>query len=114
MAGGRQRLLKVKVSDQELTAVRRKASRLGVSAQRLLIESALIGSEQSVTERRALYEELMAVRRLLAALGNNVNQIARATHATGQTPPLDATATALARMLARADAVLSGIETLTR
>ena len=51
---------------------------------RLLVESALAprGAE-TPAERRAAMQELFALHRLLAAVSNNVNQIAKATNATG-------------------------------
>jgi Bacterial mobilisation protein (MobC) len=103
-------MLKVRVSEEELAAIRRKAARLRVSPQRLLVESALVVGAHSAPERRALFEEVMVVRRLLAALGNNVNQIARIANSTGGVPPLDAPLDALARTLARADATLDELQ----
>lgn len=52
---------------------------------RLLVESALAAAaSETPSERRNAMEELFALHRLLAAVSNNVNQIARATNATGE------------------------------
>ena len=54
-----------------------RAAELGVSVLRLLVESALSGLE-TPTERRETVAELFELRRLLATVANNVNQLARA------------------------------------
>ena len=55
-----------------------------VSVPRLLVESALSGGGETPTQRREALAELFAVHRLLAGMANNVNQIAKATNATGE------------------------------
>ena len=104
-------MLKVRVSQQELTAIRGKAARLRVSPQRLLVECALESNGGSATERRALFEELMAVRRLMAALGNNVNQVTRIASTTGDGLALDALVAMITRVLTRTDAMLTTLRT---
>lgn len=100
-------MLKVRVSDEELAAIRREAARLGVTVQRLLVESALAGRAHTATERHAQQDELSSVRRLVAAVGNNVNQLARVANATGRLPAQSAAALeAVARVMARLDAAL--------
>lgn len=55
----------------------------GVTVPRLLIEAALASSAgETPTERRNAMVELFGIHRLLAAVSNNVNQIAKATNAT--------------------------------
>nr|WP_067067549.1 plasmid mobilization relaxosome protein MobC [Carbonactinospora thermoautotrophica] len=100
----------MRLSDEEKEKIAARAEALGVSIQRLLVESALAGSAQTVTERRALVAELLGVRRLVAALGNNINQLARVANATGAAPPeLAAAAAAVARAMARLDATVAGV-----
>lgn len=60
------------------------AAELGVTVPRFLKESALALSRgESATERRALITELFGVQRHLAAVGNNLNQIARGVNIDG-------------------------------
>jgi hypothetical protein len=63
--------------------LRERAAELGVSVPRLLVESALSGVETS-TDRRAMVVELFEVRRLLATVANNVNQLARVANTSGE------------------------------
>jgi len=51
----------------------------------LLVESALGGGE-SPEGRRVVMAQLFEVRRLLATMANNVNQLARSANVTGQVP----------------------------
>lgn len=81
--GGRRNRVDVKLSDEEMVQVQARAISLGVSVPRLLVESVLYGGVATVTERHQLYRELTQVRRLVAALGNNVNQLARVANSTG-------------------------------
>ncbi|GAA1821276.1 hypothetical protein GCM10009749_35040 [Agromyces neolithicus] len=75
----------VKVSAEEEGILARLAAAQGVSIVRLLVESALSSeSHETPTQRRELLAELFRVHRLLAAISNNVNQIAKATNATGE------------------------------
>ena len=52
---------------------------------RLLVESALPGVE-TPAERRAWLAELFELRRLLATVANNVNQLARVANTSGELP----------------------------
>ena len=83
--GGRQYEHKVRVSPEEEGRLVALAEAQRATVPRLLIESALAprGSETPAS-RRAAMEELFALHRLLAAVSNNVNQIAKATNATGE------------------------------
>lgn len=102
VGGARRHAHQVKVSAEEELALQVRAGRLGVSVPRLLVEAALAegapgdprasrsaggadgagGGLRGVTpaERAALAQELFAVRRLLAGVANNVNQLARAAN----------------------------------
>lgn len=83
--GGRQHRHVVKVSPAEEGQLLRLAEAQRVTVPRLLVESALAREAgETVTERREAVAELFRIHRLLAAVSNNVNQIARATNATGQ------------------------------
>ena len=84
--GGRRHVVKVLLSDREATVLEARAERAGVSVQRFLLESALVGNRQTVTERHALYRTLLAARRTLVGLGNNLNQLARVANTSGRVP----------------------------
>lgn len=81
--GGRSKVIKVKVSPDELLSLVVRASELDWTVQRLLVESALADHGETMTERRQSAAELFRISRLLGTVANNVNQIARATNATG-------------------------------
>ncbi|MGY5319294.1 plasmid mobilization relaxosome protein MobC [Neomicrococcus lactis] len=69
----------------EDAALRVAAASMGVTVPRLLKESALsVSRGETVTERHELIKELFLVQRGIAAVGNNINQIARAANATGE------------------------------
>jgi hypothetical protein len=75
----------VLLSESERERLRERAAELGVSVPRLLVEAALEGRE-TPTDRRRELAELFEVRRLLATVANNVNQLARAANISGQVP----------------------------
>lgn len=80
--GGRSVRRVVRLSEFEDNALMLKASEQGVSVQRLLVESALtFETGETATERREAVTSVLQVQRQLAAIGNNLNQIARATNA---------------------------------
>lgn len=109
-AGGRRLRHEVKVTETEEAQLKAKAAEQGVTVPRLLVEAALAGGGETATQRRELAAELFATYRLLAAMSNNVNQIARATNATGETQPDTAAALdAVRRTAQRVDAVLEGM-----
>lgn len=72
--GGRRRVTKVLMSEDEYARVSAKAADLAVSIPRLLVESAF-DDAPTTTERRALYAELLALRRLLARLSEQVSEL---------------------------------------
>lgn len=105
--GGRPYKHTVRLSDQEQLQIEARAIVAGVSIPRLLKEAALAGDERTASERRAIGSELAAVRRFLAALSNNVNQLAMVANSTGEVPPqLVPTMHAVARATARLNAVM--------
>ena len=76
--GGRPVRHVVKVSVEEEAALLGAAARLRVSVPRLLVDAALtVEGDMSLTERRQLAVEIMEVRRLLATVANNANQLAK-------------------------------------
>jgi len=88
VAGGRERTgrsHRVYVSEEEEVRLAKLAAEQRVTVPRLLVESALSGVETS-TQRRATIAELFALRRSLAGMANNVNQIARAANTDGRAP----------------------------
>lgn len=86
--GGRSIRRVVRLSEFEDNALMLKASEQGVSVQRLLVESALtFETGETATERREAIANILQAQRQLAAIGNNLNQMARATNA-GE--PIDA------------------------
>ncbi len=86
VAGGRQHSHRVKVTPEEEALLVQLAEAQRVSVPRLLVESALAAKGETSTQRREAMVELLAVRRLLAAVSNNVNQIARHANASGEFP----------------------------
>ncbi len=73
----------ITLTEDERDQLRARAGELGVSVPRLMVESALEGQE-TPTERRQQVAELFEVRRLLATVANNVNQLARAANISGE------------------------------
>jgi len=73
----------VTLTEVEREQLRARASELGVSVPRLMVESALSGVE-TPTDRKQQIAELFEVRRLLATVANNVNQLARSANISGQ------------------------------
>ncbi len=73
------------VTDEEKASLARRAAEQRVSVSRLLVESAL-GGGGSPEGRRAVMAQLFELRRLLATMANNVNQLARSANITGEVP----------------------------
>ncbi|MDJ0344242.1 hypothetical protein QMK19_28965 [Streptomyces sp. H10-C2] len=86
VVGGRRHVTKVLMTDDEWVAVQARAIAMGVSVPRALIEAATGTPPQTRTERVALYQELMGLRRLVANVTNNVNQIAKTLNAGVDVP----------------------------
>lgn len=85
--GGRPYKHEVKVSPEEEAGLLLRANAQSVTIPRLLVESALAErAGEAATERREQLAELFRLHRMLAALGNNLNQIARAANADGTVP----------------------------
>ena len=75
----------VLLTEEEREQLRARAGELGVSVPRLLVESALSGVE-TPTERRAWIAGLFELRRLLATVANNINQLAKVANTSGEVP----------------------------
>jgi len=74
----------VKLTEEERDRLRARAAELGVSVPRLMVESALGGATGMAPDRQREVAELFEVRRLLATVANNVNQLARLANTTGE------------------------------
>lgn len=111
-AGGRSMRRVVKLTVEQNLALQLMADEAGVSVPRLLVESTLAQSRrETATERRELITLLFQLQRGLAAAGNNVNQIARATNATGEIQgELDASLDHLRATVARIDEALESLK----
>lgn len=108
--GGRRLRHEVKVTEAEEEQLKGRAGELGITVPRLLVEAALAGGGETATQRREVAAELFATYRLLAAISNNVNQIAKATNATGEVQAeTAATLEAVRRTALRVDAALEGM-----
>ncbi|WP_296388120.1 plasmid mobilization relaxosome protein MobC [Williamsia sp.] len=59
-----------------------RASTIRVTVSRLLVESALADKGETASDRAHLATSMFGAYRMLAALSNNINQIARATNAS--------------------------------
>jgi uncharacterized protein (DUF1778 family) len=105
--GGRQHAVKVRFTEEEYSQIAERAAAAHVSVQRFLVEGALAPRRQVVVPA-ALIAELSGLRRLLANLANNVNQIARRLNTTGRPDgSVSAVAEALTRTLGRLDTVVA-------
>lgn len=110
VTGGRQRDVKVRVTAEEHALLAEKADQHGVSVPRLLVEAALSSGQETPTERRAAMAELFAIRRLFAAVSNNLNQMTRATNATGEfAAEVTHTQRAIRNVVARVDESIDGL-----
>lgn len=89
--GGRQHRHVVRVTPEEEAKLLALALRYRVSVPKLLVDSALAGGAQAGAAndsvRDALVTELFGVHRLLANVTNNVNQMTKVLHSTGEMPP---------------------------
>ena len=82
----RDRRYTVKVNAVEDAALRARAGAAGVTVPRLMFESALDAHIVTDTQRAEVVAEVFAVRRLMATVANNVNQLARYANTEGVFP----------------------------
>jgi hypothetical protein len=102
--------IQVKATESERDQLRARAAQLGVSVPRLMVESALDGGGSlTATERREGMAELFEVRRLLATVANNVNQLARLANISGEV----AAGERLERTLGEVDGLVARLRELT-
>ena len=105
--GGRQHRHEVKVTAEEEGRLLALALRYQVSVPKLLVDSTLSGGATNAAGREELLAELFRAHRLLAGIANNVNQIARATNATGEAQAeTSATLAAVRRTAERIDGLI--------
>jgi hypothetical protein len=108
--GGRPHQHMVRVTDYEEARLRLLADAENVTIPRLLVERALAEGGETPSQRRDALVELFRVRRQLAGLATNVNQIAHAVNIDGRLP-IGSTAT-LARIeevVVNVDAAIEGL-----
>ncbi len=88
----RNRRVDLRVSDDELLELRKRAAESGVSIQRMMVDAVLQNpGDSSGAVDSAAAAELVEARRELARIGNNVNQLVRVAH-NSQNGDLDALA----------------------
>lgn len=105
--GGRQAKIEVKVTGDEAALLRARATVAGMSVQRLMVTRALSETTAAPVDyevRRAAWEQACEVRNLIAAVGNNMNQIARNANTDLEVPEdfpaaMDAVNRAMRRVL---------------
>ena len=108
---GPTRFVRVSMSEQERARLLMLEERTGRSPSEVLVSAALYArSSESLTERRALASELIAARRYLAALSNNVNQLAKHANAKDEFPEEARVALGRVRTIAeRINGVVGGL-----
>lgn len=101
------------MSEFERAQLAKLEERTGRSPSEILVSAALYSRDsESLAERRAMAVEFMAARRYLAALSNNVNQLARHANATDEFP--EAARTVLTRVRAVAERINDLVNGLIR
>jgi hypothetical protein len=101
------------MSEFERAQLKVLEERTGRSPSEILVSAALYAeNSESLAERRAMAVEFIAARRYLAALSNNVNQLARHANATDDFP--EASRTVLTRVRAVADRINTMLDSMVR
>ncbi|WP_237739554.1 plasmid mobilization relaxosome protein MobC [Arthrobacter sp. TB 26] len=108
---GETQYVRVSMSEQERTRLYVLEEQTGRSPSEILVSAALYAqSSDSLAERRALATEFMAARRYLAALSNNVNQLAKHANATDEFPEEARVAVGRVRAIAdRMNGIIDGL-----
>jgi hypothetical protein len=75
--GKRARRYEVSVTAEEDVQLQARAIAAGVTVPRLLFESAMSAHVETDTDRKSAIAEVFAVRRLMANVANNTNQLAK-------------------------------------
>lgn len=104
----------MRVTPEEEAQLLALTLRYRVSVPKLLVDSTLAGGTEIAAEnasvRQALITELFGLHRLLANVANNVNQMTKVPHSTGELPPQTGEVLAAARRTAeRIDDVIDGL-----
>ena len=81
--GGRQRAVKIRLTDAEYEVPVARAIDARVSIQRYMIAAALARKPSALQAPSSVVAELAALRRLVGSLANNINQIARKLNSGG-------------------------------
>lgn len=114
--GGRIARHVVRVTPEQEAQLLALALRYRVSVPKLLVDSALAGGSAAAASnasvRVAIIDELFGVHRLLASISANVNQMAKATNATGEVQ--DSMEATSAHVRAVADRIDAYIDKLSR
>ncbi|MFJ6419184.1 MobC family plasmid mobilization relaxosome protein [Paeniglutamicibacter sp. NPDC091659] len=102
---------KVRVSAAQEEMLLHLSEKMGdLSIPKLMVQSTLMGGSENLHNAKHLSAELMRISRLLGRVSVNVNQIARATNATGELQSdTQATLAAMRRVTERIDEMLDKI-----
>lgn len=104
--GGRHTSHKVRVTPEEEASLVRVATAARITVPRLLVESALHGVAVPTQQRDAMVE-MFALRRLLAGVATNMNQVAKRMNSGDRVGgELTATLDAVRRVVLRIDAAI--------
>ena len=108
VVGGRRHAHRVLVTPEEEARLLLLAGEAGVTVPRLLVEAALAPARgETATSRRDVLAELFAVRRLLAGVASNVNQVAKVANSMGRVAPeTDGVLDAVVRLATRVDGLV--------
>ncbi|WP_020109770.1 plasmid mobilization relaxosome protein MobC [Nocardia sp. 348MFTsu5.1] len=93
--GGRDEKIEVKVTADEKELLRARGKLMNMSPQRLMVTSALgqnSAPRVDYADRKQAWDQACELRNLIAAIGNNMNQIARQANSDEQIPADFATA----------------------
>lgn len=85
--GGRPHSWQVTASDEEAAALVVKAAQAKKTVPALLFDAAMAeGRTETFVVGAEVRDELTAIRNMMRALGNNINQLAKHANATGEFP----------------------------
>lgn len=110
LPSGRQHSVHVRLSDDEYTEIagRAAAARLTIPSY-LAAAGRLTGDQPGPVQFRAIAAEMMGLRRLVAGVARNVNQVAAATNTGAAPAETSAVLLASERVLHRTDDLLAGL-----
>lgn len=100
----------MKLTEEEQARLLGLAEAQEVTIPRLLVESALASTGETPARRRQAMVGLFEIRRLLANVANNVNQLARIANISGEVPSaLDRVLVELRGLAERIDEAIDGL-----